>query len=270
MRISNRNSLGKDFSFIDGMYGVVTPSVVKSIIATDMAETELHSYFWLMNKMGKEYFYEGSKNSNDYYSLAYDYFNLDKNNNDKLGVALTEVCENMISAYYMRLRRIRSFVGKMFSISMVDSFRSPYFLTIKFTDDVLDSTSDVTRKKYVSNWLNDFDGHYCANKDFGSQTNREHYHAILLTYQADEVFRNGKNRYHWEFNPWTKGHLDVQKINLDSSDLERTTHYLDKVSFHSLKESTSCSRIMYSRKDIDKDIESMNLMKNGVSYIYRL
>ena len=66
------------------------------------------------------------------------------------------------------------------------------FLTLTFTPEVLTSTSQATRRKYVARLLGGFKVPYIANIDFGDSkdyiddkgnarkgTNREHYHAVI-------------------------------------------------------------------------------------------
>ena len=54
------------------------------------------------------------------------------------------------------------------------------FLTLTFTDDVLNKTSQDTRRQHVFRYLKSQSSFYVANIDFGSKHGREHYHAIIL------------------------------------------------------------------------------------------
>lgn len=111
-----------------------------------------------------------------------------------------------------------------------------YFYTFTFTDDVLKSTSEKTRRKYISRFLKG--SNYVANIDFGDRTNREHYHAV------SDVF----------FDDYPYGFFNRKEIRLEFNDLgectttRRLSKYVAKLSFHALKESTKHSRLLFSRK----------------------
>lgn len=62
---------------------------------------------------------------------------------------------------------------------MATEYSRLFFVTLTFRDEVLEKTSDRTRHRYVSKFLNDNTLDYVANVDYGSKTNREHYHAVV-------------------------------------------------------------------------------------------
>ena len=107
------------------------------------------------------------------------------------------------------------------------------FLTLTFTDDVLNSTSFDTRKKYVLRFLNNLKCAYVGNVDYGSQNGREHYHCVV---SIDNV----------SCNDWLYGAINFKRIiNKNSLALAK---YVAKLTNHALKETTNNSRIIYSRK----------------------
>ena len=106
------------------------------------------------------------------------------------------------------------------------------FLTLTFSDDVLSRTSVDTRHQYISRYLKKFCCPYCANLDFGSLNEREHYHVII---QLEKI----------DLNTYKYGYIFSQKI-VNKNDL-KLARYINKLAFHSLKDSTN-KKIIYSRK----------------------
>lgn len=111
-----------------------------------------------------------------------------------------------------------------------------YFYTFTFTDDILNSTNEQTRRKYISRFLKG--SNYVANIDFGKNTQREHYHAV-----ADVLFED-----------YPYGFFNRKEIRLQFNDLgectttRRLSKYVAKLSFHALKDTTKHSKLLYSRK----------------------
>lgn len=115
------------------------------------------------------------------------------------------------------------------------------FLRLSFTDTVLSSTSQKTRRTYVSRWLKSLGcPFYVANIDFGDKEKnpdskeREHYHAIVQCSHVD-------------MSTYKYGYMFVQKLRYDKSSLERVTKYINKLSYHAFKGSTGQYRLIYSK-----------------------
>ena len=117
------------------------------------------------------------------------------------------------------------------------------FLTLTFTPAVLASTSQATRRKYVSRLLGAFKVPYIANIDFGDSndyiddkgnerkgTNREHYHAVI---QLSKI--NHKK--------WLYGNMDFKRV-YNTNDL-RMARYLTKLQYHAIK---SPKRLIYPKR----------------------
>lgn len=62
---------------------------------------------------------------------------------------------------------------------MFDAYDNLHFVTLTFSDAVLDRTTAQTRHRYAQRWLNDNCKDYLANVDFGKTNGREHYHAVV-------------------------------------------------------------------------------------------
>ena len=116
------------------------------------------------------------------------------------------------------------------------------FLTLTFTPEVLTSTSQATRRKYVARLLGGFKVPYIANIDFGDSkdyiddkgnarkgTNREHYHAVIQLSKIDH-------------KKWSYGNMDFKRV-YNTNDL-RMARYLTKLQYHAIK---SPKRLIYPK-----------------------
>lgn len=121
------------------------------------------------------------------------------------------------------------------------------FLTLTFTDDVLNKTSVKTRRKYVTRYLKSQSTRYVGNIDFGSKNGREHYHAIVL---ADKVDYSGWHRY---------GAINGKQIKSTSSP-KALARYISKLTNHAIKETATGHRIIYSKNifsGVDEEIMAL-------------
>ena len=108
------------------------------------------------------------------------------------------------------------------------------FLTLTFTDEVLQNTSFETRRRYVARYLKDNSTKYVANVDFGGLKGREHYHAV--------VDRN------ISFKDWHKyGAIKAERVNIKYVDSVRVSKYIVKLTNHALKIKDNVPRLIYSR-----------------------
>ena len=137
----------------------------------------------------------------------------------------------MNNASRQRVKRLRSRVEDVIQNG------SAIFLTLTFTDDVLDKTSPETRRKYVTRFLKSQCSFYVANLDFGSQNHREHYHAIVQP-NGDQISLPG-----WEY-----GAINSKRVHASENAPLRLAKYVAKISNHALKDTAKCSRLIYSRQ----------------------
>ena len=106
------------------------------------------------------------------------------------------------------------------------------FLTLTFTDEVLQSTTEDTRRQYVRRFLSKY-GDFVANIDYGEENGREHYHAVLRTDKRVD------------YTDWQGGNCDGKKIyNENDTALAK---YICKLTNHAIKTTTKQCRILYSR-----------------------
>ena len=111
------------------------------------------------------------------------------------------------------------------------------FLTLTFSDNTLNTTSEKERRVAVSRYLKSFNVMYIANIDYGKKNKREHYHAIINTDKID-------------YSLWRKyGQINGEKIrNKDiENDTKKLAKYVAKLSNHAIKETTKRSCLIYSR-----------------------
>lgn len=111
------------------------------------------------------------------------------------------------------------------------------FLTLTFTNDVLKNTSEETRRRYVSRFLKSISTDYVANIDWGDDTQREHYHAVVL---GTELEMSGWDKYGFS-------NCKTVAINDNTTNSSRMSKYIYKLSNHATKKSTQRKKIIYSR-----------------------
>ena len=137
-------------------------------------------------------------------------------------------CERINRSYYYRVKRLKRNITAMLLKGTC------FFITLTFTDETLASTTAETRRRYVTRFLKSQSDTYCANIDFGSKNNREHYHAIILSEKVD-------------FTTWDKyGFSNGKKIKNDCNDTVKLAKYISKLTNHAIKDTTKGSRAIYS------------------------
>lgn len=122
------------------------------------------------------------------------------------------------------------------------------WLTLNFSDSVLENTNDISRRQYVREFLKPYKK-YIANIDFGNDneyidrkgnkrkgTSREHYHAIVRT-DIDI-----------DMKKWSHGFAFTERIRNNEKSIKRLPKYITKLTNHAVKESTKRCHIIYSRK----------------------
>lgn len=150
------------------------------------------------------------------------------------GKTLVAVANDLNKSRWRRTRKCKIKVGE----AVIGG--NAIFLTLTFKDAVLASTSKETRRRYVSRFLKANSDLYVANIDYGAKNHREHYHAIV---KSDIVDLKG----------WTFGAINAARIRNKNLDLIRSCKYVDKLTNHCLKSSTSdykllrATRLIYSR-----------------------
>lgn len=129
-----------------------------------------------------------------------------------------QVVNSLIRSRQIKSKRLKD------KITYLVSQGQAYFLTFTFTDEVLNSTSEATRRKYITRLLKEQSQHYVANIDFGKTTGREHYHAVLNAFITPDL--------------WPYGFIKSMIIGNDESTPVKLGKYITKLSNHALKDTT--------------------------------
>lgn len=139
-------------------------------------------------------------------------------------------CTQLFNNRRKRVQRLKSKLHKIVELY------NCLFLTLTFTDGVLNTTSEKTRRVYISRFLKGLCiPFYVANIDYGEENEREHYHAIIQTNFID-------------CHLYKYGIINVERIKKDSEGFKRLSNYINKLSYHAFKDSTGQCRLIYSKK----------------------
>ena len=137
-------------------------------------------------------------------------------------------CERINHAWFERVKRLQDRIETILMSSPSS------FITLTFTNKVLQETSAETRRRYVARWCKQYGVAYVGNIDFGKNTNREHYHVIIAKTIQD------KN--------WPYGFMDIENINTDNTkSVICLSKYVSKLTNHAIKETTKRCCMIYSR-----------------------
>lgn len=132
-------------------------------------------------------------------------------------------------ARYKRKQRIQSKIEQL----VLDGMAT--FITLTFTDTVLSSTNEITRRRYVARWCKENSDFYVANIDYGDEKHREHYHAVL---------RVG------DYTTWNYGFMSIKPVRSKNKDLTKVSKYVSKLTNHAIKKSGKLKRIIYSKNKL--------------------
>lgn len=138
-------------------------------------------------------------------------------------------CRRIFDAQHSRSKRLRKRITTMIE-------KQCLFLTLTFTDETLNNTSDTTRRRYIVRFLSQFNVPAIANKDFGKENGREHYHAII---QIDKI----------DYSLYDYGAINGRKVVVGSETDLRLSKYISKLTNHAIKETTKQSRLIYLHMD---------------------
>lgn len=137
-------------------------------------------------------------------------------------------CSRINHANFERVKRLKDRVSNILSTGCAS------FVTLTFTNQVFNDTNELTRRKYVSRWLRSFGVPYVANIDYGKNTNREHYHAVIGCLIPSKS--------------WCYGFSDIELIKTNNdNDIICLSKYVSKLTNHAIKETTKRCALLYSR-----------------------
>lgn len=113
-----------------------------------------------------------------------------------------------------------------------------YFLTLTFSDKCLRSTSFNTRKQTIRRLLSSFCDDFILNVDYGTENEREHYHAIIAIVKGKASIEKDE-KGHLKIDVLSKcyryGFYSIEEIKTDQKDKERLARYITKLTMHSVK-----------------------------------
>ncbi len=138
---------------------------------------------------------------------------------------ILRVSDNLNCAYRRRKKRLENKISEMLKNN------DCVFLTLTFSDKVLLSTTEETRRRYITRYLKSQYSDYVANIDFGKNNHREHYHALII----------GKI----DPKKYDLGNIDCKKVKNNNS--VALAKYIAKITHHALKVSNKTQRVIYSR-----------------------
>lgn len=117
---------------------------------------------------------------------------------------------------------------------LFDTNTTLFFATFTFNDKTLKTTKRETRKRVLTRLLKNFDD-YIINIDYGTENEREHYHAIL-SIKKPNIFYDETNHIKIdELEKYNYGFYHLEEIRRDEIDKKRLSEYITKLTFHSIK-----------------------------------
>lgn len=148
-----------------------------------------------------------------------------------------DIISKELNKLHSRRKRIRKYIRSMIEHC---GYNIPCLVSLTFTDDVLSSTSQSTRKEYVRDYLNSFYPDWFACIDFGKTHGREHYHAIcLFPYNIGFfTFQKYRKLFMLPCSPlydWQYGFYSIRPLVVDACDVYKTLNYAFKSSSYAFK-----------------------------------
>lgn len=146
---------------------------------------------------------------------------------------------------HQRRKRIRNYVREM-----VLTFPRLMLCTLTF-NDVLMTTSEDSRKQYVSRYLNSVCADYFACIDFGGKLGREHYHAIIAADYPMQFVGKHKRRDCYDFKDeskrWSNGWSNFTYIDTDGANVYKVLGYAMKSVNYAFKAADSGYKPFHKR-----------------------
>lgn len=155
-----------------------------------------------------------------------------------------DVCRCLWRASRARQRRLRNRLKPML-------LNGAWFITLTFRDAVLASTTASVRRAYVRRFLKSLCLDYVANKDFGKDFEREHYHAVVSMPFCLDSFAlvHDSKGCHSTLSGWDYGYSNWERIGQfnGEDDLRNVAKYLAKLQNHAVKSTASDEIMIFSR-----------------------
>lgn len=155
----------------------------------------------------------------------YNYINVNIKRKNIINIGLKELEKNnykyldlkkIIKSYYDKRTRIKKRINKM-------NKENIWFITYTINDNNMNKNHTRKLKEILKN------KNYIINEDYGKQTKRLHYHAIVESIE--------------EPKKWEYGFTKIEKIK--NYNTEAITKYITKLTNHTIK--NTATKIIYSR-----------------------
>ena len=180
------------------------------------------------------YFESLSRETGSYNNPYQKYLSIDLN----LSPFQNICCRQLFNARRSRVLRLKK------KLKFVLQHYDCLFLTLTFTDKVLNTTCEKTRRTYISRYLKSLNcPFYVANIDYGdkeknpSSKEREHYHAVVQVSKID-------------LKSYKYGFIFVESVRYSMDAVPRISNYVNKLSYHAYKDSTGQCRLIYSKNQV--------------------
>lgn len=141
-------------------------------------------------------------------------------------------CENIRRCQKSQRQKVEEHIKFLFMKPNYDL----YFATFTFNDNALMLSKD-TRKQAIRRLLSTVCADYIMNIDYGSITEREHYHAVIRL-NKDGYCRYETESHHIkikELDSYSYGYYGLEEIHKDVLDAKKLSRYETKLTLHSLK-----------------------------------
>lgn len=147
--------------------------------------------------------------------------------------------ERILKARYNKVSRIKKRL-----VYLLSRYQYVYFCTFTFDDQVI-NYNDEYKRRLIKWTIRDFDVDikYILNKDYGSLTEREHYHAIIGTNNNGDFNGFIQDKY--------PCHCLALKVNNTLEDVKKLSKYINKLTNHCVKSTTYKSRVICNFKGYD-------------------
>lgn len=141
-----------------------------------------------------------------------------------------KICERIRRCYKAQREKVEYHIMYLFNKKDWDLF----FVTFTFTDKAL-TTKPNTRKQNIIRLLSRCDD-YILNIDYGTNTDREHYHSILAIRKGTYEIRKENGHIKLSIlDNYKMGTYDVKEIRKTDDDKKRLSRYIAKLTMHSVK-----------------------------------
>lgn len=216
-----------------------------------------------MNETMVKYYDHCKKLSNDGHTLI----ELNEYSNFREILSLYEFKQCMNEKQRRKNKRNRTkhkYIELLQIKNAIQSATHVVFGTITLDDETLSKKEDTYIRK-IESWLKSHFIYSILNKDFGTKTQREHYHFIGLTME-DVIYtgiksKKGNDLYKLVNQDYKLGHEPIlELVNLTNEDLDATVNYLLKLNNHSNKIGTK-SRVRVLKNEKGRYIILMNALE---------